>query len=179
MTFFDNIGFSQNNAWFASILFIFFTTVLFFLIPKYNKQKFASVPNVKFYYNFNRILYWLIILLPSLLPYTQKPEFIILSVLSISAGSLAYLITLYYFSISEYNKPVTEGIYKFSRHPLYLSFFIITLGFSFLTESYLELFFSIFYFLSSIKLMKEEEKICENIYGEEYIKYKKRVRMIL
>jgi len=179
MTFFPDISFSVHNAWLASLLFIAFSTLLFIMIPKYNVKKFLTLPDIKLYNILNKIIYWLIVLFPALLQYTKKTELIILAAVCITSGVVGYFSSLFYFSISEYNRPVTDGIYKLSRHPLYISFIIITLGFSFLTESIIIFILTILYFLSSIKLMQEEEKMCTEIYGEEYLKYKEKVRMIL
>jgi protein-S-isoprenylcysteine O-methyltransferase Ste14 len=70
----------------------------------------------------------------------------------------------------------THGLYRYVRHPHYLSIIILSFGVTFLMQS---LIFLIFTLLTSIALYKEaekEEKQLIKIYGEQYKEYKEKVR---
>ena len=86
---------------------------------------------------------------------------------------------MFYFAISEYNQPVTERIYKLSRHPVYLSFIIISIGISMAGASIILSIIAILHFITSYFIAKEEEKQCIEVYGESYLNYMKKVRMFL
>lgn len=71
---------------------------------------------------------------------------------------------------------VTHGLYRYVRHPHYLSIIVMSFGVTFLMQS---LIFLIFTLLTSIALYKEaekEEKQLIKIYGEQYREYMEKVR---
>jgi protein-S-isoprenylcysteine O-methyltransferase Ste14 len=73
-------------------------------------------------------------------------------------------------------KIVTYGLYRYVRHPHYLSIIVVSFGVTFLMQS---LIFLLFIFLTSIALYKEaekEEKQLIKIYGEQYREYMEKVR---
>ena len=74
-------------------------------------------------------------------------------------------------------KIVTDGVYRFSRNPLYLSLLLLLFGISVLTCS-LWLFFTvpILYILFLFKAVKPEEKYLSQKFGKEYLEYLAKVR---
>jgi protein-S-isoprenylcysteine O-methyltransferase Ste14 len=72
---------------------------------------------------------------------------------------------------------VIEGPYKFSRNPIYLSVIIMLIGLAILAGSLSILIIAIVFFIIFWKLFVSwEEKKLEEVFGEEYLEYKKRVR---
>jgi protein-S-isoprenylcysteine O-methyltransferase Ste14 len=72
-------------------------------------------------------------------------------------------------------KLVTTGIYRYTRHPQYLGFLLITLGLNvwwltFITLALWPVIIIVYY-----KLAKTEEKEAAEEYGEEYLEYERRV----
>ncbi len=78
------------------------------------------------------------------------------------------------FQVSaEANKLVTEGLYKKIRHPVYLFGLLFLLGFIiFIQMFYLLVFWGALIFLQRRRI-KKEEKVLEEKFGEQYIKYKR------
>jgi protein-S-isoprenylcysteine O-methyltransferase Ste14 len=74
-------------------------------------------------------------------------------------------------------KIVTDGAYRFSRNPLYLSLLLLSLGNAVLMLS-LWLFFTvpILYILFLFKAVKPEENYLSQKFGEEYLDYSGKVR---
>ncbi len=71
---------------------------------------------------------------------------------------------------------VTDGIFRCCRHPLYASWVVfIVPGIVFLTKSWMALTTPIFMYLILRKLVRKEELYLENVFGSEYIAYKKEV----
>jgi len=70
---------------------------------------------------------------------------------------------------------VTSGIYKFSRNPYFLSYYIMMLGFVLLFPSVFLLipYLMIVYVFHSMIL--NEEKYLESVHGEHYLDYKSKV----
>lgn len=72
-------------------------------------------------------------------------------------------------------KLVTTGLYRYVRHPQYLGFLLITLGMNVQWLTIIMLALWPVLVLLYNKLSKTEEKEAEKTFGEEYLKYKRRV----
>ncbi len=72
---------------------------------------------------------------------------------------------------------ITEGLFKYSRHPMYLGMVLALLGLFILLGSIAPLIaIPIFIWVITKKFLLIEEKALEEKFGEEYIKYKTNVR---
>lgn len=88
---------------------------------------------------------------------------------------------LYVKSIADYAKPNTEGInknglYKLSRNPMYVVFFVHFLGIGLLVELWLFFVFLLLFQISVHYLILAEEQWCIQQFGEKYKQYMKEVR---
>lgn len=73
---------------------------------------------------------------------------------------------------------ITNGIYAYVRHPIYLGLLIAFIGGELLAQSYL-VFALLLFFLAAYRQMKKEEKLLIAHYGEAYRKYMKSSKMFL
>ncbi len=72
---------------------------------------------------------------------------------------------------------VTEGLFKYSRHPMYLGMVVALLGlFSFLGSITPIIIIPMFIYSIKKKFIQVEEKTLEEKFGEQYLTYKKKVR---
>ena len=103
-------------------------------------------------------------------------------------GTLLLLIGIPFFLVSiktvmkAYNSDtlVTQGIYRCCRHPLYSAWVVfIVPGFVFLINSWIGLTTPFFMYFLLCKLVTKEEVYLEQVFGSEYIEYKKKVPCIL
>ncbi|MFJ7728616.1 methyltransferase family protein [Neobacillus sp. NPDC097160] len=90
-------------------------------------------------------------------------------------------IVLYAVSIVNYANPKINGInvnglYRISRNPMYIAYFIYFLGCVLLTQSWILLGLLIVFQISAHWIILSEERWCIKRFGEEYIKYMNRVR---
>jgi protein-S-isoprenylcysteine O-methyltransferase Ste14 len=75
------------------------------------------------------------------------------------------------------SKVVTSGLYAYSRNPIYLGWFLLIAGIGFRNASGLVLAIAVtMVLLLYWAVIVEEEAYLEKKFGEEYIRYKKRVR---
>ena len=72
------------------------------------------------------------------------------------------------------DKPFTAGIYRFSRHPMYLSMIFVYLGVSIAAASWLFLLITVITFFLQRLQMIEEEKYCCRKFGHAYVEYMNR-----
>ena len=94
------------------------------------------------------------------------------------AGLTTYLVGLVIFLTAIVNiattplgQPFTNGMYRYSRHPLYFSFSITFVGVGLSSASWFFLLLSvIIIILQSIQVISEERG-CLEIYGDEYQEY--------
>lgn len=72
---------------------------------------------------------------------------------------------------------VTDGLYRYSRNPIYVSFLIGFIGLSFMADAPMMMLMVIplFYTLALGVIIPEEEYLADK-FGEEYTTYKKKVR---
>ena len=74
-------------------------------------------------------------------------------------------------------KIVTSGIYAYSRNPIYLGWFVLLAGRGLMSASLLALLeAATMLLLLYWAVIVEEEAYLESKFGEEYLRYKKRVR---
>ncbi len=91
------------------------------------------------------------------------------------AGIVLYTASLFVFAISEYDKPVCNGPYKLSRHPVYFSFFIIIFGASLAVSNIILSILSVIFYFLGRRRAKREEAQCIDLYGDTYVNYLKKV----
>jgi len=70
---------------------------------------------------------------------------------------------------------LTEGIFRRVRHPLYLGGLLIYISFIFLSISLISIALFVINFILYNKMATYEEKILENIFGNQYLDYRKQV----
>jgi protein-S-isoprenylcysteine O-methyltransferase Ste14 len=70
---------------------------------------------------------------------------------------------------------ITTGIYSRTRNPVYLAFMFIIAGIAFLLPGLLTLMWLVVSIMVLYRLAKLEERDLENVYGKEYLDYKKSV----
>lgn len=118
---------------------------------------------------FNLIFFLLVIILgkvSSISFYTGIPFiFAGIFIRTIAAGTIKKNIYL-----------TTTGPYQICRHPLYLGNFLFSAGLSIISHNlFVFLFFLIFFPLTYIPTILKEEDFLTEKFGDEYIKYKKKV----
>lgn len=90
-------------------------------------------------------------------------------------------IILYTISIINYADPETSGanfngLYRISRNPMYIAYFIYFLGCVFITRSWILLILVIGFQISVHWIILSEERWCIKEFGVEYINYMNKVR---
>lgn len=90
-------------------------------------------------------------------------------------------VLLLLFSAASFAKPAasginTNGMYKFTRNPMYVSYFIYFLGVVLLTGSWILGAAVLVFIISSHFIILSEERWCVQQFGEEYTNYMAKVR---
>lgn len=84
------------------------------------------------------------------------------------------------YKIKNSRRLIIKGPYKLSRHPIYFSAIIELIGLSLIINSYIFIFVVLF-FNAPLMIWRSiyEEKQSIKIFGDEYVKYKKRVSFMI
>lgn len=92
------------------------------------------------------------------------------------AGLILCLISIINFSLPSGNGLSTNGIYRFSRNPMYVSYFFCFVGMALLTQSWILLIFVFVFQISAHWIILSEERWCIREFGSAYEQYMKKVR---
>ncbi len=86
-------------------------------------------------------------------------------------------------TVKPFEKPslfITEGPFRFSRHPMYLGFVLTLFGLAFGLGNIVAFLAPVAMFITfELLFIPQEEKSMEKTFGQEYLEYKKRVRQWL
>ena len=89
-------------------------------------------------------------------------------------GLITYTIVLVNWATTPLNEPVTRGLYRYSRHPMYVTNFVFFLGLGIATASWIFLLFSIVLVVGCFAFVNVEEQGCLQKYGDAYREYMNR-----
>ena len=89
-------------------------------------------------------------------------------------GLVTYTIVLVNWAKTPPGKPVARGLYRYSRHPMYITSFLFFLGLGVATASWLFLLFAIVFIIGAVVFIDFEEKSTLKQFGDAYRKYMNR-----
>ncbi len=89
-------------------------------------------------------------------------------------GLIPYVMVFVGLATTPPDKPVTKGIYRYSRHPMYITPFLAFLGVGIATASWIVLLLSVVYMVMSLLFLDTEERHCLKVYGDAYREYMNR-----
>ncbi|GAI49259.1 unnamed protein product, partial [marine sediment metagenome] len=90
------------------------------------------------------------------------------------SGLIILIIATLNFAKASLDKPITGGLYHFSRHPMYLSMLFIYTGTSLASASWLFFLLTIATVVLIRQEMALEERYCLEKYGDAYREYMNR-----
>jgi protein-S-isoprenylcysteine O-methyltransferase Ste14 len=86
-------------------------------------------------------------------------------------GIAMYIIVSVNIANTPVDRPVTTGLYRYSRHPMYVASFIAPIGAGIASASWLFLLLSVLCIITHLMNGIFEERLCLEAYGSEYKKY--------
>jgi protein-S-isoprenylcysteine O-methyltransferase Ste14 len=89
-------------------------------------------------------------------------------------GLVMTLMTTYNFAATPLGEPVTRGIYRISRHPIYLSGLVLYAGIGIACASWVLLLFAVLWIAFWQIVVPAEERFLLEKYGNAYREYMKR-----
>jgi protein-S-isoprenylcysteine O-methyltransferase Ste14 len=86
-------------------------------------------------------------------------------------GLAVYAIFLVNWADTPPGKPVTRGLYRYTRHPMYISSSLLLLGVTVASASWVFLLITVITTVGEVVFAGHEEKGCLNQYGDAYREY--------
>ena len=105
------------------------------------------------------------------LPFKLGTNWFYVGLIIFLVGLVILTIAAVNFATAPTEKPITRGMYRISRHPLYLSLFIIYIGTSIATASWVFFLLGIANVYWTWTESLAEERYCLERYGNEYSEY--------
>ncbi|WP_295742709.1 isoprenylcysteine carboxylmethyltransferase family protein [uncultured Oscillibacter sp.] len=171
----------------AFFLLIPFFLIRFGLLAVLNQNALPRAAHFPPLQGQERAAYWIyqlsntaVILLPLLLHVRTQPSSLFFTGAALYAAGL-FLLTV---SVANFAAPSGSGVnqsglYRLSRNPMYVSYFLVFLGCSLLTQSRLLLGLILVFQISAHWIILAEERWCAGQFGEAYLQYKRQVRRYL
>jgi protein-S-isoprenylcysteine O-methyltransferase Ste14 len=86
-------------------------------------------------------------------------------------GLIAGVMVLVNWATTPPDQPVTRGLYRYSRHPMYVAAFIMYVGLGIACASWVLLLFAVIFTVVSFVYANAEEKLTLEMYGDSYREY--------
>lgn len=117
----------------------------------------------------------------------RSPIFPVLSIIFLTLGIILDASSVFRFIVNRTTinpvkpqnskKLITNGLYAYTRNPMYLGLLMILAGYAcYLSSLIAFLLLPVFMWVLTIMQIKPEEKILEKLFKDEYLQYKKKVR---
>jgi protein-S-isoprenylcysteine O-methyltransferase Ste14 len=91
-----------------------------------------------------------------------------------AASLIIYLMTLFNIASAPADKPITKGMYKISRHPMYFSGFLMFIGVGISCASWVVLLLAAIWIVFWQMVVPTEERLLIEKYGDSYRDYRDR-----
>ena len=86
-------------------------------------------------------------------------------------GLIVIAIAMLNFATTPINKPVTKGIYRYSRNPMFIGWFLLYFGIAIVCISWVYLLITVFFIFITVYLSPLEEAITLEYYRKPYKDY--------
>jgi len=171
------------NTWIFMVAWVFFHVVpLTWPIFRYDikamfKKSSASVPYNKTEKIINNLgtAVWVILFIYSIfLPLPLGTPLLYAGIALFVVGLIIVEIAFIPWTTTPLDEPITQGLYRYSRHPIYIGVFVQYIGIGIASASGLFLLLIVIQIALSIITLPAEERFCCEKYGDTYHEYMNR-----
>ena len=166
------------NAW-IFIIFLFIAGFSSLFIKRDTLKKISvgwkTIPRTeKILFQINHTIVYLTIIYSLFLPFKLNTLWFFIGLPICLIGSIMLLVaTINFATTSVENEPITKGMYRFSRHPIYFCSFIVFLGIGITCASWIFLLCALILIITWHIILPTEEQDLINFYGDTYRDYMK------
>ncbi len=153
-------------SWFTGVKFLFSKRMS--KTPSLKRRKDKIISNILVLAMFGSFFYSIFV------PLKLGTTWFIIELLVYLAGIALITLTMIEFATTPIDKPVTKGVYRYSRNPMFIGFFLVYIGICIACISWVYFLLTILFILSVQHLSPFEEAITLGQYGRSYKEYIKR-----
>jgi len=167
------------NAWIFMIWLILQTLAVMLLSKESYKKasdpsELRSSPNYRIISNVSQLIWILGTIYSVFLPFQLGTIWFYIGLSIFLIGLFVLTFASLNFIATAVNEPITQGIYRYSRHPMYMAIFLIYLSVGIASASWVFLFILGIWLLLLSPATANEERYCLGRYGDTYNDYMKR-----
>ncbi len=171
------------NLWIFMVVWVFFHIApLDWPIFKYDikamlKKFFASPSHTKsekIINNFVSPIWYILLIYSIFLPLPLGTPLLYVGIALFAVGWIMLEIAFIPWTTTPVDEPITKGIYRYSRHPIYFAIFVQYIGIGIASASGLFLLLAVISIVLSVPIVPAEERQCLEKYGDTYRKYMNR-----
>jgi protein-S-isoprenylcysteine O-methyltransferase Ste14 len=168
------------NLWIFMVAWVFFHVVpldwpIFRYDYKAQFKKSAAYPppnkSEKIMNNFGTAILIILIIYSIFLPLPLGTPLLYAGIALFVVGLIISVIARISWRTTPIDEPITNGLYKYSRHPIYIGVFVQYIGIGIASASWLFLLLMIIHIILAILCAPAEERYCLEKYGDTYLKY--------
>lgn len=168
------------NAFFLLIPILLIRYGLLWVLNKEALKRAAFIPALigreRVAFLFYQVSTILLLVYPFFLKIQMGSAWFVIGLILYSMGTLLYVIATVNYANPNGNGMNLKGLYRVSRNPMYVAYFLYFLGCVLLTSSMVLLVAVIVFQVSAHWIILSEERWCVKEFGEAYIRYMKTVR---
>ena len=120
---------------------------------------------------FSTVIYILLLIYSVFLPLKLGTMWFYIGLPICLLGLIMFTIAIVSIANIPLDEPFTKGLYRYSRHPMYVTWFLILIGVGIASASWIFLLFSVVSAVPSFVLAIPEERSCLEKYGDAYREY--------
>ena len=163
------------NLWIFPFIYGLISIIMLNYISKDARKKILTFPKGNKKENTLMFISFLLgkglIIYSIFIPININSRFFLIGVCIYLMGLIISSIAILTFANADLSKPITKGIYKFSRHPMQVMNYVMWIGIGIISQTWVVIFCTIIFAVVSFPSIKRQEKYCVNRYGNEYIRY--------
>ncbi len=164
------------NAWILTLTAIFISPLLMRLFYRevwkpVAKKAGSSAPSKRGLGYTITIVFYVLVAYSFFLPLELDTPWFYVGLCVFLAGVLFDIMAMVSFAKTPIDEPVTTGIYRFSRNPIYLGHSLISMGIGVACLSWIFLLYGAIFLIATTFYVSAEERFCLEKYGEAYREY--------
>ena len=170
------------NAWILQVIFFLTLSIPDFLMSKEAKKRTKratqSVPFGRtqkiLAYSTHVLIMPFTVIYSIFLPLKTGTVWLYVGLPIFALALVMTVITTHSFATTPLNEPVTKGIYRISRHPIYLSGFVLYISMGVACASWVIMLCGVLWVVLWHIVLPAEERFCLEHYGDAYREYRNR-----
>ena len=157
------------NGWIFTIFFVFHQIIMRPIMHRHNRKMDSNIEKAAYYINVPTM--FVLSLYSVFLPLKLGTACFYVGLFIYLMGTMVMITALVNFYSAPAKEPVTNGIYHYSRHPMYLAFILWFVGVGIATASWIIILVSIILVVPINIGINSEERYCLKKYGDIYQEY--------